>query len=163
MSVSKKIVLVGHYGVGKSSLIRRFVQNIFSDSYQVTIGVHILKKTVSFKGEEITLVLWDIEGKENINQTRASYLLGTSGFIFVVDPTRDTTYQNLKEELNFLDRNYPKTPVIKLVNKSDLIDVEEFKKVLAIQQLEMDFFSSAKTGDNVENVFMQLVTKMLGT
>jgi small GTP-binding protein len=156
-------VLVGHYGVGKSSLIRRFVQNIFSDSYQVTIGVHILKKTVSFKAEEITLVLWDIEGKENINQTRASYLLGTSGFIFVVDPTRDTTYQNLKEELNFLDRNYPKTPVIKLVNKSDLIDVEEFKKVLAIQQLEMDFFSSAKTGDNVENVFMQLVTKMLGT
>ncbi|MFT2621927.1 GTPase, partial [Escherichia coli] len=59
MSVSKKVVLVGHYGVGKSSLIRRFVQNIFSDSYQVTIGVHILKKTVSYKGEDITLVLWD--------------------------------------------------------------------------------------------------------
>ena len=161
MSVSKKIVLVGHYGVGKSSLIRRFVQNIFSDSYQVTIGVHILKKTVSYKGEEITLVLWDIEGKENINQSRASYLLGTSGFIFVIDPTRDTTYQNLKEELIFLEKNYPKVPVIKLVNKSDLINIEEFQKVLAIQNLEIDFFSSAKTGENVENVFMQLVSKML--
>lgn len=162
MSVSKKIVLVGHYGVGKSSLIRRFVQNIFSDSYQVTIGVHILKKIVPYKGEEITLVLWDIEGKENINQSRTSYLLGTSGFIFVIDPTRDSTYQNLKEELIFLEKNYPKIPVIKLVNKSDLIDVEEFKKVLAIQNLEIDFFSSAKTGDNVEHVFMQLVSKMLG-
>ncbi|MBR2647712.1 MAG: GTP-binding protein [Sediminibacterium sp.] len=162
MSVSKKVVLVGHYGVGKSSLIRRFVQNIFSDSYQVTIGVHILKKTVSYKGEDITLVLWDIEGKENINQSRASYLLGTSGFIFVIDPTRDTTYQNLKEELIFLEKNYPKVPVIKLVNKSDLINIDEFQKVLAIQNLEIDFFSSAKTGENVENVFMQLVSKMLG-
>lgn len=162
MSASKKVVLVGHYGVGKSSLIRRFVQNVFSDNYQVTIGVHILKKTVTYKGEDITLVLWDIEGKENINQTRASYLLGTSGFIFVVDPTRDTTYQNLKEELIFLEKNYPKVPVIKLVNKSDLVDVEEFKKVLAIQNLEMDFFSSAKTGENVENVFMQLVAKIFG-
>ena len=163
MSVSKKIVLVGHYGVGKSSLIRRFVQNIFSDSCQVTIGVHILKKTVPYKGEDITLVLWDIEGKENINQSRTSYLLGTSGFVFVIDPTRDTTYQNLKEELIFLEKNYPKVPVIKLVNKSDLINIEEFQKVLAIQNLEIDFFSSAKTGENVENVFMQLVSKMLGT
>jgi small GTP-binding protein len=87
MNKPKKIVLVGHFGVGKSSLIRRFVKNEFSDDYMVTIGVHILKKEVTLEKENYTLVLWDIEGKESIKDVRETYLLGTSGFIYVFNPT----------------------------------------------------------------------------
>jgi GTPase SAR1 family protein len=57
-SSSKKIVLIGHFGVGKSSLMRRFVQNTFSDNYIVTIGVHILKKEIVVDNQNITLIVW---------------------------------------------------------------------------------------------------------
>ena len=160
MSSSKKVVLVGHFGVGKSSLIRRFVQNEFSDDYLVTIGVHILKKVININNEETTIIIWDIEGKEDIQKVRSSYLMGSSGFIYVVDPTRIHTYQDLNEELKFINKNYSKIPVITVVNKSDLIDLEEFKKEIIAKDLKIDFFTSAKSGDNVEEIFRNLTLEM---
>ena len=65
MSVSKKVVLLGHFGVGKSSLLRRFVENTFSDNYVVTIGVHIMKKEVMINNENVTLIVWDVEGTDD--------------------------------------------------------------------------------------------------
>jgi small GTP-binding protein len=160
MSSAKKIVLVGHFGVGKSSLIRRFVQNSFSDDYLVTIGVHILKKVVEINSQLTTLVIWDIEGKEEIQKVRTSYLMGTSGFIYVIDPTRIQTYQNLKIELEFIKKNYPKIPVITVSNKSDLIDVDDFREKIEKDNLKIDFFASAKTGSNVETIFSKLTTEI---
>ena len=72
MNNSKKVVLVGHFGVGKSSLVRRFVQNTFSDNYIVTIGVHILKKEIRIEEQNLTLIIWDIEGKDDIKKVRPS-------------------------------------------------------------------------------------------
>lgn len=161
MSNSKKVVLIGHFGVGKSSLIRRFVQNEFSDDYLVTIGVHILKKNVVVNNEETTIIIWDIEGKEDIQKVRSSYLLGSSGFIYVIDPTRIHTYQNLNEELKFIAKNYSKTPVITVANKSDLIDIDDFKNEISEKNLKIDYFSSAKNGDNVEEIFKVLTQEML--
>lgn len=68
MKLSKKVVLIGHFGVGKSSLIRRFVENTFTEDYKVTIGVHILKKDVILPetNKDITLVIWDLEGNDDI-------------------------------------------------------------------------------------------------
>ncbi len=161
MNSTKKIVLVGHFNVGKSSMIRRFVQNVFSDDYLVTIGVHILKKTIAIDNQDITLVIWDIEGKEDIQKVRSSYLLGTSGFIYVIDPTRIHTYQNLKEELKFIDSNYSKIPVFTVANKSDLINIDEFKEKIIEKALTIDYFCSAKTGENVELVFEKLASKLI--
>ena len=161
MSSSKKVVLVGHFGVGKSSLIRRFVQNEFSDDYLVTIGVHILKKTVSINNEETTIIIWDIEGKEDIQKVRSSYLMGSSGFIYVIDPTRIHTYQNLNDELKFIKKNYAKIPVITVANKLDLINIDDFKKELIEKNLIIDFFTSAKNGNNVEEIFKNLTLEML--
>ncbi len=160
MSSSKKVVLVGHFGVGKSSLIRRFVQNEFSDDYLVTIGVHILKKVVNINNEDTTVIIWDIEGKEDIQKVRSSYLMGSSGFIYVIDPTRIHTYQNLDDELKFINKNYSKIPVITVANKSDLIDIEEFKKEINDKNLKIDFFTSAKSGENVEEIFQTLTLEM---
>ena len=160
MSNAKKIVLLGAFNVGKSSLIRRFVQNVFTEDYLVTIGVHILKKTIITENVEQTLVIWDIEGKEDVQEIRHSYLQGSSGFIYVIDPTRIHTYQNLTNELKFITKNYPKTPVITVANKSDLINIEDFQKQLIDLNITIDYTTSAKIGNNVELIFKDLAGKI---
>ncbi len=161
MNNSKKVVLVGHFGVGKSSLMRRFVQNTFSDNYIVTIGVHILKKEIKIEELNLTLVIWDIEGKDDIQKVRSSYLLGTSGFIYVIDPTRSQTYERFNEEIDFLKTNYPTSKIVSVANKSDLIDIEEFKKLLDQENISIDYFASAKEGIEVENLFQTIGLKMV--
>ncbi len=156
MNISKKIVVVGHFGVGKSSLIRRFVQNAFSEEYKVTIGVQIHKKEILVKAKKITFVVWDIEGKEDLDKIRKSYLLGTSGFIYVIDPTRDSTYINLKSEIEYIKINYPTASIIKVASKSDLIEIDNFVNKIALNELEIDVFSSSKTGENVNKIFETL-------
>lgn len=161
MNNSKKVVLVGHFGVGKSSLMRRFVQNTFSDNYIVTIGVHILKKEIKIEELNLTLVIWDIEGKDDIQKVRSSYLLGTSGFIYVIDPTRSQTYERFNEEIDFLKTTYPTSKIVSVANKSDLIDIEEFKKLLEQENISIDYFASAKEGIEVENLFQTIGLKMV--
>ena len=161
MNSSKKVVLVGHFGVGKSSLMRRFVQNTFSDNYIVTIGVHILKKEIKIEELNLTLVIWDIEGKDDIQKVRSSYLLGTSGFIYVIDPTRSQTYERFNEEIDFLKTTYPTSKIVSVANKSDLIDIEEFKNLLEQKNISIDYFASAKEGIEVENLFHTIGLKMI--
>ncbi|GAB3709823.1 Rab family GTPase [Flavobacterium koreense] len=161
MNSSKKVVLVGHFGVGKSSLMRRFVQNTFSDNYIVTIGVHILKKEIKIEELNLTLVIWDIEGKDDIQKVRSSYLLGTSGFIYVIDPTRSQTFERFNEEIDFLKTTYPTSKIVSVANKSDLIDIEEFKKLLEQENISIDYFASAKEGIEVENLFQTIGLKMV--
>lgn len=161
MSNTKKIVLVGHFGVGKSSLIKRFVLNEFSDNYTVTIGVHISKKVIKINNEELTLLLWDIEGKDDLEKIRAAYLIGTSGFIYVIDPTRIQTYQNFHREYNFLKTSFPKAKILSIANKIDLIDVQSFQKQLNIFEIKVDYMTSAKTGETVEELFLELGNQLL--
>lgn len=161
MNNSKKVVLVGHFGVGKSSLMRRYVQDTFSDNYIVTIGVHILKKEIKIDGLDLTLIIWDIEGKDDIQKVRSSYLLGTSGFIYVIDPTRPQTFERFNDEIAFIKTNFPTAHVVSVANKTDLIDIEEFKILLAEKEINIDYFASAKMGIEVENVFQNLGMKMI--
>jgi len=161
MNSSKKVVLVGHFGVGKSSLMRRFVQNTFSDNYIVTIGVHILKKEIKIDELNLTLVIWDIEGKDDIQKVRSSYLLGTSGFIYVIDPTRCQTYERFNEEVDFLKTTYPTSKIVSVSNKSDLIDIDDFKNILEQKNISIDYFASAKEGIEVENLFQKIGLKMV--
>lgn len=158
MTNSKKVVLVGHFGVGKSSLIRRYVNDIFSDDYKVTIGVHIFKKTIALENNDLTLILWDIEGKDDITEVRKSHLLGTSGFIYVFDPTRESTFKNISSELDFLNSNFPKAAVLTVANKSDLVDEASFIKD---HEVAVNFFASAKTNSNVELIFKELGLNIL--
>ena len=156
MSRSKKIVLLGHFGVGKTSLIRRFIDNDFSEDYLVTLGVHVKKKNLKINNEDFTLIIWDIEGNTSISRARKSYLVGSHGFLYVFDVTRPETFENIKEEMNFLDENYPNIPVCKIGNKSDLIDSEEVREFFRQDDFKDCDFTSAKVGDNVENVFLKI-------
>ncbi len=161
MSASKKIVLLGHFGVGKSSLLRRFVENTFSDNYVVTIGVHIMKKQVSVNSESITLVIWDVEGTDDFTEYRSSYLLGASSFIYVFDASRPVTYSDIKFNLSHLKEKYPQVPVHIIGNKVDLVDKNEIQEALKQQDIQHSYLSSAKTGENVEQLFKDVAAQLL--
>jgi len=163
MKVSKKIVLLGHFGVGKSSLIRRFVENIFSEDYKVTIGVHIFKKSISIPEQDIdvALVLWDLEGNDDINNTRLSYLLGTHAFIYVYDVTRPATYQNLESEIKFLQDKQPNTPITVVGNKEDLVTKAYLKQNNENFGNLTDLYVSAKTGNKVDVLFTNLAEALI--
>ncbi|WP_309609798.1 Rab family GTPase [Flavobacterium sp.] len=161
MNKSKKIVLVGHFGVGKSSLIRRFVSNSFSNDYKVTIGVQILKREIEIDQKKITFIIWDIEGKEALQEIRPSYLLGTSAFIYVVDATRNATYLDFNNEIKYIKNNFPNIGLVSVANKSDLINEKDFRAEIAKQNLVIDFFTSAKSGENVDAIFEKLAINFL--
>lgn len=158
MFKSFKIVLIGHFGVGKSSLIRQYVENQFSDQYKITIGVHIFKKDIELNQEKFTFIIWDIEGKDDLLQIRKSHLLGSAGFIFVFDPTRPSTFENINEETAFFENEYPNTQWLLVANKLDLIEKDAF---IAQHNLTPDIFASAKTNQNVDLIFQALGNKLL--
>jgi small GTP-binding protein len=159
MQKSKKIVVLGHFGVGKTSLIRRFVTDTFSDNYKVTIGVHITKKVVEISVEnEVSLILWDLEGTDDIATIRNSYLLGTHGAVFVFDVSRPSTFAHLKDDLKIISDKMPKVRLMVVGNKSDLVTESELIGVLEEQEISVDFLTSAKTGKEVNTLFLKLAT-----
>lgn len=153
--------MLGHFGVGKTSLVRRYVDSAFSEDYLVTIGVQVKKKELEINGEKVNLIIWDIEGNMAVSQARKSYLLGAQGFIYVFDVTRPETFENLAAEIDFLNSNYLDIPVEIVGNKTDLIVRDRIKEFFDQDEFEPCTFSSALNGENVENVFTKLSQKML--
>lgn len=159
--INKKVILVGHFGVGKTSLVRQFVHQKFSDNYLTTIGVKIDKKVVTVDQKEVNIVLWDIAGEDAMKKIPASYKLGAHGILYVFDVTRPTTYKDLDQHISELRMTLPDAPLVKLANKSDML-TESMKSDLT---KELDFsevlFTSAKTGENVEAAFENLTKEMI--
>src|SRR5215210_9350570 len=89
--IQKKICMLGTFAVGKTSLVQRFVESIYSDKYHTTVGVKIDKKLVKSGEQEVNLLLWDIQGEDGVQKLRSSYLRGAAGYILVIDGTRRAT------------------------------------------------------------------------
>ncbi|WP_109435872.1 MULTISPECIES: Rab family GTPase [Aquimarina] len=162
MKLSKKVVLLGHFGVGKTSLFRRFIDNEFSQEYKVTLGVQIKKKIVQLPdGRELSMIIWDAEGHSNsVEDTRKSYLLGSHAFIYVFDLAREETYININKDLEYLKENYTKVPAKVLGNKLDLVNEKEISAHLKTNNIPFDCLTSAKTNKNVQDFFSDLAEEI---
>lgn len=172
-TLSKKVCLVGDFGVGKTSLIRRFVDRQFSDQYLSTVGVKISKKIVSLpelklsETDQFQLMVWDIEGRTDYKPIDISYLRGSSGVIIVADSTRLETVNSLNRHLSMFQTVNPNGPVAIAFNKADLIDAATLKKTMVLNNLSnelqviMTYATSAKTGENVDRMFFELSQSML--
>jgi len=161
MSSPKKIVLLGHFGVGKTSLMRRFIDDTFSEDYKVTLGVQIQKKEVELKSTKKTsLIIWDVEGNTTVKKARLSYLLGSNGFIYVFDATRIDTFNALNEEIEFLKENYPDAKIKVIGNKIDLVGKQSLIDILAQKKINYDYLTSAKSGENVNHMFQELAQEL---
>ena len=160
--LQKKICLLGAFGVGKTSLTRRFVDSIFSDTYLTTVGVKIDKKTVAVNGNSVNLLIWDIAGEDEVSAVRTSYLRGAAGYLLVVDVTRAQTLAVAKSISERVAKEVGDVPFLCLLNKTD---VEEWDISDAhIEEIELQGWTvlrtSAKTGAGVEAAFSDLARRI---
>ncbi len=153
--ISKKVMLAGNFGVGKTSLFNRFIQDIFDERYLTTIGVKVDSKVVSLDNDDqLKLMIWDIAGEVSQTKVPQTYWLGASGILYVFDLTRPTTFERIEEDIAFLKQKLPDC-VIKLIgNKKDLVSTDRIEEVKS--KFDVDAITSAKTGEQVEDVFLAL-------
>lgn len=164
--LEKKICMLGTLAVGKTSLVRRFIEGIYSEDYHTSIGVKVDKKLVREAGQaEVTLLLWDIYGEDRFQHVQPSYWRGMFGYLLVADGTRRNTLDEaLALNQRVIDTGL-KVPAVLLVNKADLADQWEIgdDRLAQLTQGGWEIMrTSAKTGENVDAAFSRLTLKMLG-
>ncbi|WP_368031163.1 Rab family GTPase [Arcobacter sp. s6] len=162
-----KIVLLGDFGTGKTSLINRYVDDSFREEYLSTIGVSISNKTIDTlinnKVYTSNTMIWDIEGKTEFKPILSHYLSGAKGFIIVVDVTRKNTINLIEEHLILCEKTEPNLPICIALNKSDSeheeIDLINFKKLYP--NIIFITKTSAKNNSNIEKLFKALSEKII--
>ncbi|OLS14677.1 MAG: small GTP-binding protein [Promethearchaeota archaeon CR_4] len=161
-----KIVLLGDAGVGKTSLVYRFIENRFSTDFKSTLGVNLLKRTIEIDGNQVTTQIWDLGGQEAYKKLRKLYLEGASGALVVYDVTSESSFQNLNEWINSFKETRTECPIVLIGNKTDLSQLrkvtQDQAKTYAKEKNILDFIeTSAKTGENVEVAFKNLIRKAM--
>jgi len=156
--IRKKILLLGDFSVGKTSLVKRYIDSTFDDKYLTTIGVKISKKHLSIKGVDCELLIWDVEGSTPSKKISLGYYRGASGAIFVSDLTRRETVEGLEAHKEIFLSENPDAKFVVAHNKSDMLSD------IAKERMNVDentFLTSAKNDENVEALFIRLMENML--
>lgn len=160
MTEARKICLLGDFAVGKTSLVRRFVNNTFGDRYLTTVGVKIDTKEISLgELQRMKLVIWDLAGASTLSTPARAYVQGSHGFLVVCDGTRKTTLDSALGLLDSARAMIGAKPAILLVNKQDLSEsweIDQDSLEIARKKCSAVFSSSAKTGANVERAFSSI-------
>lgn len=165
-----KIVLLGDFAVGKTSLIKRFVFDEFNDSYLTTIGVKVTRKEADIKDRgRADLLLWDIAGSDRFNVISPEYIKGAAGGIIVADVTRKDTVYNIAVNAEVIEKINPQALIAVALNKTDLSNdpgvnmklAEEIIKEFPLNWCEPVMLTSAKNGNNVENLLLNLATSII--
>lgn len=163
MVIQRKLCMLGATAVGKTSLVRRFVESMFSERYQATIGVKIDRKLIELDGTSISLLLWDLQGEDDLQRVRLSYLRGASGLIFVADGTRPETLATAKNIQEGAREVVGDLPSILLLNKADLVDqwrIDDPAVASAGMDTVATLRTSAKEAHNVDAAFETLVREI---
>jgi small GTP-binding protein len=163
-----KICLLGEYSVGKTSLVRRYVYSQFDEKYISTLGVRVSRKVTHLPSPdgaaermvELTMMLWDMDGAQQFNQVRTSYLRGAAGAVLVCDLTRPETLSYLRLCAEDLLRLNPRAAMVLVGNKADLADEARITDAelaaVAGGYGAATCVTSAKTGEGVAAVFHEL-------
>ena len=166
-----KICILGDGGVGKTTLVNRYLTGVFKDHLKITIGVNFYVKKFEFREYLITLQIWDFAGEDRFRFILPSYLLGASGALFMYDITRFSSFRNFNNWMEVFEegskRNDVEIPLLMIGSKKDL----EFKRAVNIEDAMAltenydkvyDYVEcSAKTGENVDYIFERLMEAII--
>lgn len=158
--VQKKVCLLGDFAVGKTSLIRRYVEGRFDDRYLSTLGVKITRKPIDRPYGALNLLVWDLAGGEDYG-AHSSYLLGAAGAVIVCDLTRRRTLAALETYTQQMRQANPAVALLYVGNKADLTAEHQITdadlRTLCDNLLGGPYLlASAKTGDQVDQLFLRL-------
>jgi small GTP-binding protein len=164
-----KLVVGGDGGVGKTSILYRFINNSFMENIQMTIGVQLQSREVEWNGSKITLVFWDLSGQERFRFVLPSYCNGASGAFILFDMSDTETLARINEWFDLFRRNLPPgAPIVFVGTKMDLVTEEQAG---IINDAAIKFCqaygaiayvpTSSKTGQNVNNVVEYMMDALM--
>jgi small GTP-binding protein len=151
-----KLCMVGSFAVGKTSLVKRYVQSIFTDKYHTTVGVKVDKKDVQMGGRTVRMMIWDLAGEDSFARLQLTFMRGAAGYLLVVDGTRAATLDVALELNRQIEAALGPIPFVLVLNKDDLTDAWEVDsaRVDVLERAGMRVFrSSARSGRGVEAIF----------
>ena len=161
-----KICLLGDGGVGKTSLVYRFIENRFSTDFKSTLGVNLLKRKVSIDDNTVSVQIWDLGGQDAYRKLRKLYLEGSQGALVIFDKTNKKSFDHLYDWINSFREAQSDAPMVLIGNKIDLEDQIKIDENTARNYAttnNMEYLStSAKTGEKVESAFKSLIKRIIG-
>lgn len=162
--VQKKICLLGDFAVGKTSLVRRFVEGRFEDKYLSTIGVKVSRYSLDRGNHSLNLLIWDLVGGNELSHREAGYLVGAAGALIVCDLTRYDTLETLQRYARHLRAINPQAAIVLIGNKIDLVTdriITDSQLTAVSHSLQSEYYlTSAKTGLNVADAFSRLADRL---
>lgn len=166
---SFKIIIIGPAAVGKSSLIRRFVENQFTLQYKFTIGVDFMTKIIEYEpNKSARLTLWDIGGQDRFKMLRRNFYDGANGALVVFDLSRAQTFSKMKEWISDMHKLMKiKISFVILGNKVDLLTeigevIDQNEPYQYAEKNDSVYIeTSAKIGNNVEKAFVELTQRIV--
>ena len=160
-----KITLLGEKNVGKTSLVYRYIENKFRESYKATLGVNLLKKDMEVDGNSVSAQIWDLGGQDSFKSLRKLYLEGANGALVMFDLTERKTFEKLNEWVESFKEARGEQPIVLIGNKSDLENQRKITDMEASNYAKENnmelMLTSAKTGQNVEEAFIKLTKRIL--
>jgi len=161
-----KVLTAGDGGVGKTTLLHRYIHNKFVANTSMTLGVEFFTKELEFDEASVMLQLWDFGGQEQFRFMLERYALGAKGALIVFDLTRFNTLEHMDEWVRICRKGDPDLPIILVGSKLDLEDHIVINDDIALEIKEkfnfIDYLkTSSKTGESVEVVFKKLARAVL--
>src|SRR5262249_52890837 len=154
--------MLGGFSVGKTTLVRRYVESVFSENYLTTVGVKIDKKVVNLPGRTVNLILWDMAGEDDVATVRLSYLRGMAGYVVVADGTRPSTLDVAMSLHERVEAEHGSIPFTLLIKKHDLVDQWAIADT-EVESLRRKGWSvrstSARSGEGVEDAFTEIAAR----
>ena len=154
--IQLKVCMVGAFAVGKSSLVQRYVQSLFSEKYHTTVGVKIDKKDIALGVTPVRIILWDLAGEDHFSALRSTFMRGAAGYVLVADGTRAHTLDTALDLSRQIQASQGPLPFALVLNKVDRLAEWEVgaSRTAALESQGMKpFRCSAKSGAGVQAMF----------